>query len=337
MPQGDGRASDDEVVEMLGPLPGDDPETGSAPVPAEPPAETPPEAEPTPAPELFEWAGRQFPTRDEAERSYRHAQSQITRQQQELEQAQGRIDQFEEAFRQVYPTLQRYEELMQQGYGQTPQQGPEQLPDPDEDPDGYINALVDQKVNQRLSAGGYVSQEQWQQSMAAQQEEQRMLEISARAEAQATQSIAAFRERHPEVEPDSQSDYEIAAIVAGNLDQSTGLPIIDVSDADQLDMAYEVWKNPALGGVLSANPSWVKSHEGRELIRRNAALLAPQSGVPGNLGNGTSRPQPRAHVEVGGTGAPIPSAPGERPRGDAFDEVLELNERLKKEQSVFFR
>jgi hypothetical protein len=104
-----------------------------------------------------------------------------------------------------------------------------------------------------------------------------------------------------------------------------------------------VWQNPYLGSVLSDNPNWIKSPTGRQQARVNASLVAPQGSpngiqqVPATQG-GAVRPRPRAYVETGPSGAPVSSAPGERPKGDAFDEVMELNERIKgKKASVFFR
>lgn len=315
-----------------------------------------PEGE-TEEPQGYEFAGRYFTSQDEAERAYREMQGLQSR---TVEQQRAMEAQIAAERQQMAAFIQQAEPLLRQAMQQ--EQTPEpavRVPgpgDPDFDPEDpahvqrYLNAQIEQQVatrtanmqqqlqqsfDQRLQQVIGPVQQQFasQQQVAAQQRiEQDMAEYSG--------EIDAFRAQNPEVAVGSAQE----AAVAGVLQPLRTIGVMP--SRPMLQLGYDATRSPNLHreveaermrveGIALANPqlpisrvqSLFDDAEGIATLYQRAGL-APQ---------GTQAPRTkseRPHVETGGNGAPVDTAPGRTP--DDLDRAFAKHMEDQKTASPFF-
>jgi type II secretory pathway pseudopilin PulG len=297
-----------------------EPEAPETAAPAEsPPAEAlaPPAG---PGEEGYRWAAK-YEDPQQLEQGYRELNArytQLTQSQAERDRAAAqRINELEIGLQNALPYIQAGMAAQQGvGPGGTPTLRPEEV---DFDDPEQLNTFLEAKIAERMQP---ILNQMQQQSQAQQYQTAQQQYMGA-----AEQAITSFRTDHPDVAGTAVED-EMANII-----QQFGL---DLRDREQIDFAYSIWQNPAVGDAVRASPVRATSPQGR----REALMLAPQFAAPVNggpaptAGRGVKRARPvAAYVETGGTGAPVAGAPGERREKDAFDEVLDLLDNSK--PSVF--
>jgi small-conductance mechanosensitive channel len=146
------------------------------------------------------------------------------------------------------------------------------------------------------------------------QQTQQQLEVQRRiAEAEAI--VARFQARHPDVQPGSERDVQMAQLV-----RQLGL---DFTNEEHLERVYEITQDPHLQRVVLAQPVWAQTEEGMDIARgfaREVARLSPagQAEQGGKVVKRARAKAAQSHVETEG-GLPVPSAPGSK---DEFDEAL---------------
>jgi hypothetical protein len=265
----------------------------------------------------FSFAGRTFPTREQAEQSYHNMQAMSTRAQQERDAIQQQALQYEEALRQVAPYLQQ---MNQQQMANLPELGDIDLSDPNAPQ--AIQQVIDQRVEARLNeALGQMSQAQMEQ-----QEKTQTWVAQNEYVRQAQGAVETFRGRHPDAAPGTPVDLAMG--------QTMSQLRMDPRDPDVLDIVYDAVQNPVLGNVLSVNPHYAATPQGRDLLRQLAGLAASAPGGTPAAGQ-AARPRPVAHVETGGSGAPTSSPPGSRPEKDEVQQVVEMAQTLRDKRTVF--
>lgn len=303
--------------------------------PPEEPTEPAPEpTEPEPAPVAYEprhaapapeegeegeedlgpvtFAGREYPSFEEAERSYSEMQAWATRAIQEARQQnnaygelQAQVAQQQQMLDQILPFLS------QQMLADNPELA-EQV---------QRNAEIERLVTERVQAQIGPIQEQTQ---AAQEEAERRAQYDG--------NVDNFYRSHPEVEEGSDLDRAVGAAFV-ELRRSTGL---NMAHPEALNVALEAAQNPRLLQVYRLNPQYLDTEEGRSFARSLAATPEIQQAID----NGQQRRQGRAQAqrraaftETGGSGIPA-QTPGKQPKGDEFDEALELW-KSERESSIF--
>lgn len=302
-----------------------------------------PEAGAEGEPEPRKWAGR-YDSPEALEHGYRHSQRMVSRVQQRLqeieaqrEQDRQQAEQLRAALEQVAPHLERARQLEAWVQGQAQGLPPEQLPQiPTVDQNfsaDEINRLVQQQVAQATEQ----VRSQTRQEVAQQQLEQ---------------TVNGFFESHPDAQPGTPLDDEIGRVIAefqtdpsGNRrqdlfpitsenlevayqlakDPSLHSVMVDldlVPSAETIEIAKEAAANPALAEVLIANPTAVDNDKGLEWARKMAALPGMYEQAAQRSAGPTPQQMRRAaHVETGGTGAPVNQAPGSVPQ-DEMDEAI---------------
>lgn len=313
-------------------------------LPATEPAAQPTTEAPTPAPSdeapseetPKRWADR-YESAEELEKGYKNIQALYSRTMQERQADRLRMQQMEAA-------LQALQERATTQPGEPAPVLPEGLDDLTALTPQELQSFIDHQVEQRTQqVQGQVTEDL--------QRQQRVAAIQS--------SVAQFMATHPEVTPDSPLDYAIGQVIeefqkgsdgvqrfenfpvdAVNLelayelaqDESLRNAVVEldlVPSRDNLDLAKEAAANPALYREFKANPHLLDTDEGIEIAKQQAQLrsaIPAGQPVPGVVVNGQpSREQvvASAHVETGGTGAPIPGAPATPPR-DEWDEVEAL-------------
>lgn len=294
----------------------------ASPEPAEPqePAEEPPaaEAEEIPAteeqieeqPAGYTFAGRSYPSQEEAERSYREMQSYVTRTRQEMSTLAQRMDERQRLQEEALA------ELLNQASFDRAKQDPE-----------YAARVELARQLQPLV------QQQVEPMQAALQEQMRTLEME-RQKIKIDSALEPFFREHPDVAEGTQENIELARTVyelheawaRQGLDE-----VLDMSDRGSLELAYECYRDPDLLVVLQNKPQLADSDRGLDYARMEARQLK------GSRGGGTPQQQPgvrkvvgqRADVEVPG------GKPASRPPQDEWEEVLALEAEDAKRPNPF--
>ena len=276
--------------------------------------------EPTPeeaAAEEFErilFAGREFESVEDAERSYQEMQSWATRamndaraQSEAYGQIQAQVAQQQQTLQAILPFIS------QQLLAENPELA-EQLQRQQE-----IERIVSERVNQQVAPIQ-------QQTAAALEEQQRRAQYDA--------NVDAFYATHPEVEEGSELDRKVGAAFV-ELRRTTGL---NMAHPDALSVALECVQNPKLLTIYRLNPTYLDTVEGRQYAKQQAGTpeiqAAIQNGQQRRVQQGEAQRR-AAFVEHGGSGIPA-GAPGQQPKGDEFDEALNLW-KSERESSIFFQ
>lgn len=134
--------------------------------------------------------------------------------------------------------------------------------------------------------------------------------------------------------PVTVENLEVAYALAQNPDLYSAVQDLDLDPDDEtLQIARDALANPALYEEFKAQPALLDSDEGIKVAYRRAGLVQQVQNLPGQVqqaaAQGVSRALPQqmrrsAHVETGGTGAPVGGAPGAKPSDD-FDEVVAIH------------
>jgi hypothetical protein len=305
-PQDEGEG--DPLLEGLEQPPPAPPEPEPEPEPegeGEPEPQKEGEEEPQPAPAAEEEEGEV-----DWEKRYKDTQATYTRQRQEMIEKDTRLAQLEAFSQQAAPILRQV--LQQQQQAPAPS-------DPEEAEQQQAYQALQQLIRQEVQAGMRPAQQQAK---------------FERENAEKVAAIVAYRQSENAIKPGSDEDYELAAVV-----KSLNL---DVSADGSLQIAAEAVRDSNLRAVLNANPALIDSDETMDYARTQAKLLAS---VNAPQGSGTTPPagseqqggQTRrvAHVETGGTGAPV--AASDKP----IDEMEEAIRAYKKDRegtgSIFFK
>lgn len=307
-------------------------------------------------PEWFEFAGRRFTSQEEAERSYgemQGLQSRTVEQQRAMEQAYQQREREIAAFlQQVAPIIQKAQEQPQP---QAPQvAGPG---DPSFDPENpeHVTAWVNSQVEQRVQAATAQMSQAFDQRLAQtlqpmQQQQQAWIQQQARERVGAdmeaySADIDGFRQEHPEVTVGSVSE----AAVAGVLQPLRSIEVMP--SRPMLQMALDATRAPALHGeieaermrvesIARANPqvpasaiqSLFDNDQGIATLYRRAGLAPQGTRAGGRTPQETQARRP--HVETGGNGAPVDTAPGATP--DELDEAFKAYHGDEKKKSPLF-
>lgn len=296
--------------------PPEEPEEPEAPQPQEPPepqvpaqvyqprhaaAEAPVEEGEEEA-DRIEFAGREFTSVEEAERSYAEMRAWASR---VINDAREQNTAYGELQSQVAQQQQTLEAILpflsQQMLAENPELA-EQLARQAE-----IEKLVTQRVEERVGP--------IEQQTAAQVEE-------AQRRQAYDNNVDNFYRSHPEVEEGSDLDKRVGAAFV-ELRRSTGL---NMAHPQALDVALEVAQNPKLLQIYRLNPTYLDTEEGRTFARQMAATPEIQAAIDNGQQRRVARGEAArkaAFVEHGGSGIPA-QTPGKAPKGDEFDEALEL-------------
>lgn len=131
----------------------------------------------------------------------------------------------------------------------------------------------------------------------------------------------------PELFPYTLENMDAALEVAQDERLLNTLVELDlIPEKESISLAREAMQNPALYKQFKANPTYLDSPEGIELAREMAQL----PGLYANAQQAAALPSPEAArlaatVETGGSGAPMPTAPGQQPPPpDEMDESIAL-------------
>ena len=262
--------------------------------------------------EPLQFAGREFPSVEEAERSYQEMQSWATR---VINDAREQNTAYGELQAQVAQQQQTLEAIMpflsQQMLAENPELA-EQLQRQAE-----IERLVTERVQQQV---GPIQE----QTAAAAEEAQRRQAYDS--------NVDNFYRSHPEVEEGSELDRAVGAAFV-ELRRSTGL---NMANPQALDVALEVAQNPRLLQVYKLNPTYLDTEEGRSFAKSMAATPEIQAAIDKGQAKRQGRGEAQrraAFTEHGGSGIPA-GTPGKAPKGDEFDEALELW-KSERETSIF--
>jgi hypothetical protein len=208
----------------------------------------------------------------------------------------------------------------------------------------YLNAQVERKVETKVQG---LQNEQLREHLTAVAEQ--------------------FMTAHPEVTPNSPLDEAMGEVINFfQKDDKTGELVYEWFPVtrENLEYAYEMGKDPSLFQAvkeldmipnernLSIAKEAVADPAFRKALKANLTALEDETGealdyvrrvskIPGLYEDAVAAAQPpspeqvrmAAHVETGGTGAPIQTAPGQRPQRDELDEDIELWE--KSSDNVF--
>lgn len=309
------------------------PETEAQPQPEAPTPEAQPEE--TPQERLF---ANKYRSVEELEKGYQELlklHNRTARSAREYEQRYAILEQqaraLESALQQALPLMQRAvqprvvtpppqpraEEPPPLGWEQPqPQQPPRPVfvgPTPAE-----VQQYAEAMAQQRIAA----------QQAAAAQDADRMIFAQ-----EAQEAIMKFYEDHPDVrgEADAEMARTILELNAAWEDQDW---VLDISDPEALEIAYEASQWPALREVLKLNPSLVDTDEGMELARAQAEALDARLGTQQKETPEETQPQPRP--SAGPQRKPfVEPASGVKPSGgketlDEFDQAVLEYRKAKK-------
>jgi len=192
-------------------------------------------------------------------------------------------------------------------------------------------------------------------------QEQATQEVSQLQSQQLQQQLVAVAEQfmttHPEVTPDSPLDEAMGEVIQFfQKDEQSGRQVYDYYPVtrENLEFAYEMAKDPNLFQAvkeldmipnernLSIAKEAVADPAFKMALKANLSALEDETGeaidfvrrvakMPGLYDQAVTNAQPptpeqvrtAAFVETGGTGAPIQSAPGQRPEKDELDQDID--------------
>lgn len=300
--------------------------------------------EPPPEQPERNYAGR-YKSVEDLESGYKHIQRLATRSSEQARAQELKNQQLEAALQQAVGLLRQagvMPDQQQPTQPQAPQQQQRQLP---QQPQDLTPQAVQQFIEQQVAQRTDQVQAQAVQQLQAQQ---------------VSQTIDAFRQKHPDVAAGTELDNYVAEVVkefqrdveTNRLDPSlfpvtlenlelayelaTQPQLYDLvmeldmePDTTNIQLAKEALSDETLRTVLLGDPALIDSEHGVQLARRQAELLklplGAQQVAQAATQQVTMTPEQQrvaAHVETGGTGAPVTGAPGQRPEGDEFDEAL---------------
>jgi hypothetical protein len=296
---------------------------------------------------------------------HRQAEGWATQQSQARAQAEREAAQAREILTQLQPYMPLIQQAMQnpaalQGQPQPPAvQVPEDLDLSDPQQLTTFLAQRDAQIRQQL-------QTELQQTMSQQFQTQQQQMTSQQAHAAQMAAVQRFRQAHPDAEPGSSIDMGVAHIfeeyrphaeefrsyTEENLEIAYTLvrnpqvkEMIDrfdlVPNRDAIARATEMVADPNLANYVAANPSALTDtdDQGWEYAKQLAALPALLQGAANGAQLNTQQQQQQAramaHLEAGGSGAPVQAAPGERPK-NGNDVFLETVVKPWKEQTSAF-
>jgi hypothetical protein len=163
-----------------------------------------------------------------------------------------------------------------------------------------------------------------QQLEAAKAEQERQAEYNAQVSA-----IQAFRNKHPEVTPNSEEDNRHAEVFKAMQED----PQIQLQwNEDTLEIALEASKDPDLYAIIRANPALIDTDEGLDYARWQATLkkgtqTAQTQAQQKQTKQARQAAARKAHVETGSV------APGATPEEE---DVVDIAFNLSKKDSAFF-
>lgn len=268
-----------------------------------------------------------------ADRGYRNLQRLHSRTREQLQRAELERQQLAAFVEQARPYLERVQQAAQAQAQGLPLSEEQQLDLSQLDPQ-QLQAVINQQVQAQV---GRVQQE-----TQAQQFERAIAE-----------TVQSFMAQHPEIEPEGELDMAIGELLEEfqtdpdghrdlqnfpitheNLELTRELAMdeavkdvfleLDLTPTrENLEIAKQAVADPAFGEVLLANPSFVDSPTGLEYARKLAQMPGMYSQAAATAQQQLSPELARraAHVETGGTGAPVQTAPGAVPQ-DEFDEAI---------------
>lgn len=280
------------------------------------------------------WAGK-YQSPDQLEKGYRELRDLQRRTAERSKAYEQRVQEVEFQARQMEDAVRRATEVvrqmqLQQQQPQVPQQplfdqygNPVQAPQPAPMPQGLtpdqIEQYVAQQVNERMAYQARAMQEQQDRQQAYQ-------------EAKAAQ--AAFFQAHPDVVKDGSVDEDIANTILALNEAWSGIDgsSVDIRNQENLEIAYEAAKRPALRVVLEKNPTFFDDDAGLEMAR----ALANQIDGTQAPSQPQGRMQPRPNTPVVERGSS--PAPAQQTPLDEFDQaVAEYRNATKSRGSeVFF-
>lgn len=320
----DGIESDQEIPE------GEGGGGGEFETPAGPAQYEPRHAAPEPTPEQIEsgevggegtdeferilFGGREFTSVDEAERSYEEMQQWASRaindaraMNQNMGQLQAQVQQQQQLLQQIAPLITQ--QLMEENPELAEQMQRSQ----------EIERLVAERVQQQIAP---IAQQQ--QAQAEEAERRQVYDTN----------VDNFYRSHPEVEEGSDLDRRVGQAFV-ELRRTTGL---NMAHPEALNVALSVVQNPKLLTIYRLNPTYLDTPEGRQYAEQMAGTPEIQTAIA----NGQRRTQDQAEasrraafVEHGGSGIPA-QTPGQAPKGDEFDEALNLW-KSERSENIFFQ
>jgi len=300
--------------------------TVEVPPPAEPEApattegtETPPETPaPEPSAELITFGGRQFPSMEEAERSYteaqrtlRESQTRTNQERQAAQRAQAEAQALREQFRTLAPLIEQarrpaIDPALLDQMGLDPQQA------------GALQQWMDAQVQSRVAP----VTEQMESDRVAREWDENIANRDG--------ALASFRSTTPDIPPEQQD-----AMVDLLRDIGVIETLKDPRSGQELDkgprdpawytIAHEATGRPALARVLRAHPDWAETDEGLDDARLLAAQHEGQAALAARAPAGTpaptAPPAPGAAAVLTGP-ANTPADTQAKPK-DAIDEIVE--------------
>lgn len=143
-----------------------------------------------------------------------------------------------------------------------------------------------------------------------------------------------------ELFPVTRENLDVVYVLAKRPDLNEMVNALDmVPTVENLQIANAAISNPRLKRVLVAEPHLLDTEEGvQEAFERAQFAPAVQNAyLQARAPQGNQVPL-AAHVEAGGSGAPVNGAPGSTsPQGDEFDEAIASYNGQKGNDSVFFQ
>lgn len=277
------------------------------------------------------WAGK-YENPEELEKGYKNVQRLHSRTQQQLQAIELQNQQLAAYLEQVKPYLQQVmdQQAALPGHTGEPIDLSELTPD-------QLQAIVNQQVQQATERVRNETRSETSQRVVA-------------------ETVTQFMASHPDIQEGSELDDTIGELLEEFQRTPDGRRSMDLFPIthQNLDLAYQLAKdenvrdmfldldlkplpqniaiaqeaagNPALAEVLLAQPDLVDSEHGMNHARKLAGLPGLYQNAQQQVAVRTSPEVARraAHVETGGTGAPISSAPGAVPQPvDEFDLVID--------------
>lgn len=197
------------------------------------------------------------------------------------------------------------------------------VPNFEDDPNGYATA-VQENARRTATAAAATETARAQQEYAAATQQQAAEQQRAVYLSTVETTLGQWRSEHS-IAPNSPQEVMVAQVCQGY-----GFPL---HDRAALDFALEMTQNPQLASAArttteAAGLGWTQTPEGRAYVRK----LVPSA--PGSPPGSAAHQQ--AFLEHGGSGAPIPGAPGSAAPAphDPWDRAVAYGESRRQETSI---
>lgn len=288
----------------------------------------------------------------------RQADAWGTQQSQARAQAEREAAEARRILTELQPFMPLIQQAVAQGGPEALQQQQQQQPVPQvpedldlSDPQVLTTFLTQRDAQIRQQLQGELQQQMAQQFQSQQQQF---------AEQQTTQSQIAevhrFYERFPDAAPGEPLNQSVAQVVAEY--RAAGIDEFSTYNDENLEVAYTLVKNPRvkemidrfdivpnrdavqratemvadpnLANYVAANPAALTETDddgwayAKTLAALPGLLQGAQNGAQANVQQQQQQARTMAHLEAGGSGAPVQAAPGERPKtgNDLFMETV---------------